>query len=372
VSLSEIEVVGIEGHEAELDAIIAACKGLLRSWGMADVEVRRCPLLMPTGRSASEVDQIAEHYRVRQTPGLLLVCNGLPYRPGREADEVYTAVHDRLGNDLGLLVKPVQIGSKDWTQKILNTLPGALARHRQGLVPWGLAEELPYDLSFGVDIGGRDRGSGRGNEWLLGCAVAGDDNPIIWTPDTAEIITTETLREEQLAGIVLAGAKKLKGKYRRNWLYLRDGSMSDEERAALQRIGAQAQREKLLPADQVFVAVEIKKDHGLRLFKTGAIWQQPDTGIFWDRRHSAEFVLTTTGAPWNIQGSADPLCCRIILLAGDKKNVKPRGLIRTLYWLTHLNYSAPKNFCRLPLPLHLAQKLGEVLSKGRTLRMLPF
>jgi argonaute-like protein implicated in RNA metabolism and viral defense len=80
-------------------------------------------------------------------------------------------------------------------------------------------------------------------------------------------------------------------------------------------------------------------------------------------------VLVTTGEPWHIQGTSIPIRCHLRTIGGP---VLHEEAMQDIWNLTHLNWSAPKLPCRLPIPLHAAQRMAEDLMQHRSLRWAPF
>lgn len=367
-----LEVVAPASARPLAEALAEACQSLLREWRCDQLVVRLCAVERAPG--VEGVAALAEHYRAQERrPSLLLLCKGPQEPVSLDGDPAYRAMHQVLGETFALPIKVAVLRAKrDLRSAAINVLGSLLARG--GACLWGLApKSLTHDLCIGVDVGGRDRSGSQGNDHLLAVAMAGEQQPHFWVAQEAPAVTGETLSEE-LLWAVIKGAHGAIGEHsRRHWLYLRDGGIPDDEWKALQKVAARARQEGLLPGERAFTAVEVRKDHAMRLFNTSqGRWEQPQEGRLWSLP-DYEAVLSVTGESHDLHGSADPLhlSARTILPTVEGKETRARALL-DIWPLTHLNYSAPRLPSKLPIVLHAAQRLGTDLANGLSARHLPF
>lgn len=367
-----LEVAALKGQRSLAEQIVAECQSVLRAWRCPELAVRLAAVEREPGLSG--VAALAEHYRQQVVrPSLLLVCKDpREAKPGEAGDPVYQAIHRELGENFALPVKISLQPGRDLRSYVINLLGSLLARG--GACLWGLAPKvLFHDLCIGVDVGGRDRGGSRGEDRVLAVAMAKGEAPHFWFYREAPQVTGETLGEELLWAIVKGAHDAIGGHSRGHWLYLRDGGISKAEREALEGVARRARAEGLLPDDRAFTAVEVRKQHALRVFSApGPTWQQPEPGRLW-RLPGYEAVLSVTGDGFDLHGSADPLhlVAHTILGTADGRETRTRAL-SDLWPLSHLNYSAPRLVSKLPIVLHAAQRLGDDLARGLSPRHLPF
>lgn len=395
--VTALEVVGIEGLESDAKQLLDAVQVFLKAHHLENIQARLCPISLTRRLDASALTSVRNHYEKRkpaERPAMVLVMKDGEGTESRTEKSLYHAIQ-YMGDALDLPVKVSMLrtfrehergGEKKLESYISNVLPSLLCR--AGVVLWGLHENasrpgLVHDFCVGLDVGGRDRTSSRsGNDTALAFTIAGDNRPAFWWPkESARLQSDKELpSEETLEYLLLDAARALRPYYQRHWLYLRDGNLPDEEWERLHTLIDVAEAEGLRSADHAVTVVEVHKSHPFRIpaLENGK-WSPSEAGMYaWLMREQetvvgtqhhrlkmSDAVLTTTGRPWNIQGTPHPLRCRIYTLRGPVLHAEA---LEDLWRLAHMNQSAPHIHTKLPLPLHQAQKMGKDLLDGKSLK----
>jgi hypothetical protein len=116
----------------------------------------------------------------------------------------------------------------------------------------------------------------------------------------------------------------------------------------------QLKRDGLLPKDALYGIVEVHKTNaeGIRLAeesKDGTL-RNPTIGA-WEILNSKEGIVCTTGFPFHLRGSANPLLVRIV--AGD---LNLEYVLEDTFDMSQLSWPVPDSFIRLSIDLKLCDE----------------
>lgn len=386
-ALRRIAVVPLAGEEVIAEELVQVCRASLKAWHLDDrLSASIAPAsILAKGADAERVVPVERWLASLSTaerPSAMFVFKENSYRKGRggEAEGIYKEIHERLGHRQKVPLKMLQTKQpkEGWESSILNNLPGLLAR--SGAIPWWLHgteldPALHHDLIVGIDVGGRDRASARGNDRLGAVALSSTEPPRATV--FHDTVVGEEVSEALLEASILGAARDLPGPAERHWLVLRDGIVGKGELASLRRVAEKARAGGLLGEQAAFTVAEVRKEHALRLFggRPGSA-RQALSGAYLQLRGAdpcasdpfTEVILGTTGAPWNSAASADPVRCVIRTLVGPALHAEA---VRDIWRLSHLNWASPRTPIKQPLPLHAAQQLCEDLANGRPTYAFP-
>ena len=141
----------------------------------------------------------------------------------------------------------------------------------------------------------------------------------------------------------------------------RDGRIFESEWRGGQDAVTQLIRERLLPRDVVFGAVEIHKHSavGLRLAaeRQGGL-VNPDIGSWFDI-DGTEGVVCTTGSPFRLNGTAHPLAVKVARGKLDLPQV-----LEDVFCMSQLCWMTPDRCIRLPIDLKLCDEFLRVVAAG--------
>ncbi len=133
----------------------------------------------------------------------------------------------------------------------------------------------------------------------------------------------------------------------------RDGRLYESEWLGLQDAIKRLVEEGLLPSDILVGAVEIPKHHsyGIRLVeRTSGGLRNPSIGC-WDKLSELEGLVCTTGSPFNIPGTVEPLVVRIV-----RGNLDITHVLEDTFGMSQLCWPVPASCMRLPIDLKLCDE----------------
>ncbi len=133
----------------------------------------------------------------------------------------------------------------------------------------------------------------------------------------------------------------------------RDGRAYLSEWRGFQDAIEQLQRDKVLPESVVIGIVEVHKhnSYGFRLFlKEKVIYRNPIIGS-WEMFGEDRGIVCTTGEPFKLPGTANPL---YIQIAYGKLDI--RKVLQDIFSLSQLCWMNPEGCCRLPITVKLCDE----------------
>jgi len=133
----------------------------------------------------------------------------------------------------------------------------------------------------------------------------------------------------------------------------RDGRLFEAEWLGFLDVIKKFIAEGLLPGDVLTGAVEIPKHYsfGIRLAESGMNGlQNPELGA-WEQLTKAEGIVCTTGLPFNIPGTVEPLFVRVV-----RGNLNAEWVLEDTFGMSQLCWPVPTACMRLPIDLKLCDE----------------
>lgn len=226
---------------------------------------------------------------------------------------------------------------------LLNVVMGLMIVNRQW--PWILHQPTRYDAYVGLDV--LDHTAAFTFFYAGGRICAMRDQ---------ESSHREKLPRALVAKMVYEGLKEdlpdLKTPLR-SLVLRRDGRLFESEWQGFQEAIARLIKEGLLPAGILIAAVEVPKhsSFGVRLtLQLEGRLQNPTMGS-WKAFSETEGIVCTTGWPFNIPGTVEPLPCRIVRGSLDLAQV-----LEDTFRMAQLCWPTPLGCMRLPIDLKLCDE----------------
>lgn len=256
---------------------------------------------------------------------------------------------------------------RDIDKFLVKLAVGAIGKAPPGK-PWTLGRDLNFDLHIGVDVGGtpQDRVF-----TACFCFCMGRHAEIL-IPHQGEAQSRETIKAEVFERILVECLEEAarKGIKPTSLILHRDGQLSEEEQEGLTKAVHTLIDKGTLPSTAPCAWIDVKKgENPYRLFETeSGELQNPWKGqaVILDDRSA---IIATTGKPWNVGGSVDPLLLTVNPIQGEAPIHK---IIADVSDLTEMNWAEPWNHTKLPVCLHLADTMAERITNGVVVTGLPF
>jgi hypothetical protein len=226
---------------------------------------------------------------------------------------------------------------------LLNMVMGLMIVNRQW--PWVLHKPTHYDAYIGLDVLDHTAAFTFFYEGGAVCAMRDQESS-----------HKEKLSKELVAKLVYDGLKQDLpdlDQSPRSIVLRRDGRLFESEWLGFQEAIQKLVAEGLLPADTVIGAVEIPKHHsyGVRLVESimGDL-ENPTLGA-WESLSESEGIICTTGRPFNIPGTVEPLVARVV-----RGNLNIEWVLEDTFGMSQLCWPVPTGCMRLPVDLKLCDE----------------
>lgn len=226
---------------------------------------------------------------------------------------------------------------------LLNVVMGLMIVNRQW--PWILHEPTHHDAYIGLDV--LDHTAAFTFFYAGGRVCAMRDQ---------ESSHREKLPRPLVAKMIYDGLKEdlpdLKSPLR-SIVLRRDGRVFESERQGFQEAITRLVKEGLLPVGIITAAVEVPKHSafGVRLaLRLKGRAENPTMGS-WKAFSETEGIVCTTGWPFNIPGTVEPLPCRIVRGSLDLGQV-----LEDTFRMAQLCWPTPMGCMRLPIDLKLCDE----------------
>lgn len=224
------------------------------------------------------------------------------------------------------------------------TTMGLLLVNRQW--PWVLHEGTHYDMYIALDVLNHTAAFTFFSQGGRQCYV-----------QTVESQQSEKLLRQQVRSVVyetLLNQLRQGSAAPRSIVLRRDGKAFRCEWLGFRDAVEQLKRDGLLHEDVVFGIVEVHKStaEGIRLVeesKDGSL-RNPSIGA-WEFLNAKEGIICTTGAPFRLNGTANPLLIRIV--AGE---LNLEYLLEDTFDMSQLCWPVPDRFIRLSIDLKLCDE----------------
>lgn len=226
---------------------------------------------------------------------------------------------------------------------LLNMVMGLMIVNRQW--PWVLNKPTRYDAYIGLDVLDHTAAFTFVYEGGAICAMRDQESS-----------HKEKLSRELVAKLVYEGLKQDLPDLDappRSIVLRRDGRLFESEWLGFIDAVQKLKAEQLLPADMLPGAVEIPKHHsfGVRLAESCRNgFQNPELGA-WERLTATEGIVCTTGFPFNIPGTVEPLVVRIV-----RGHLKLEWVLQDTFGMSQLCWPVPTACMRLPIDLKLCDE----------------
>jgi hypothetical protein len=226
---------------------------------------------------------------------------------------------------------------------LLNMVMGLMIVNRQW--PWVLNKPTHYDVYIGLDVLDHTAAFTFFYEGGAVCAMRDQESS-----------HKEKLSRELVAKLVYDGLKQDLpdlDELPRSIVLRRDGRLFESEWLGFLDAIKKLVAEGLLPADILTGAVEIPKHYsfGIRLAEAGMNGlQNPELGA-WERLTPVEGIVCTTGYPFNIPGTVEPLVVRVV-----RGNLNLEWVLEDTFGMSQLCWPVPTACMRLPIDLKLCDE----------------
>lgn len=226
---------------------------------------------------------------------------------------------------------------------LLNMVMGLMIVNRQW--PWVLHKPTHYDAYIGLDVLDHTAAFTFFYEGGTVCAMRDQESS-----------HKEKLSRELVAKLVYDGLKQDLpdlDEPPRSIVLRRDGRVFESEWLgfldAIQKLVA----EGLLPVDILTGAVEIPKHHsyGVRLVESTFRGLENPTLGAWEKLSETEGIVCSTGWPFNIPGTVEPLVVRVV-----RGNLNIEWVLEDTFGMAQLCWPVPTGCMRLPVDLKLCDE----------------
>jgi len=234
---------------------------------------------------------------------------------------------------------------------LLNMIMGLMIVNRQW--PWVLHQPMKYDAYIGLDVLNHTAALTFFYEGGRVCAMrdhASSDK--------------ERLSRRVVAKLVYDGLRQDLvdlDEPPRSLVLRRDGRLFESEWLGFKDAVAKLTDEGVLPGDIILGAVEVPKHHsyGIRLIeRCGSTLRNPAVGC-WDKLSETEGLVCSTGWPFNIPGTVEPLVLRVV--RGDLDLVL---VLEDTFDMSQLCWPTPKGCMRLSIDLKLCDEHLRAFAAG--------
>ncbi len=269
------------------------------------------------------------------------VGNFYPSRGNGNNDTNGNGQHQNGRNDHNSTVSPFP--ENKFRSYLLNMVMGLMIVNRQW--PWVLNKPTHYDAYIGLDV--LDHTAAFTFFYKGGAVCAMRDQ---------ESSHKEKLSRELVAKMVYDGLKQdLPDLDRplRSIVLRRDGRLFESEWLGFLDAVNKLVADGLLSADVLTGAVEIPKHYsfGIRLAESAANGlQNPELGA-WEKLSSSEGIVCTTGWPFNVPGTVEPLVVRVV-----RGSLNIEWLLEDTFGMSQLCWPVPTACMRLPIDLKLCDE----------------
>jgi hypothetical protein len=244
-------------------------------------------------------------------------------------------------NGNGQPVKPGPEGR--FRSYLLNTVMGLMIVNRQW--PWVLHDGTHYDAYVGLDVLDHTAAFTFFYEGGSVCAMRDQDSS-----------HKEKLSRSMVAKVVYEGLKQDLpdlDRQPKSIVLRRDGRLFEAEWQGFEEAIKKLVDEGALPRDITVGAVEVPKHQsfGIRLVeRTSDGLENPRLGA-WEKISASEGIVCTTGWPFNIPGTAEPLVVRVVR---GKLNIA--YVLKDTFGMSQLCWPTPGGCMRLPIDLKLCDE----------------
>lgn len=327
--------------------------------------------------SAEDIQQACEHH------GYNAVIAVLP--EGRNRPEHDGDTHNQIKRTLTVPSQCIQYDNtlRSRYDAALGDLPVPVrGRYRllleqlvvkAGYIPYTTASASAFNVHVGIDVGGIR------NNYAMACVAYGLAAPAeqpIYLPlpirvDSPQVepIPDGALCESLDTNLRLIRERVPNPDFERV-LFIRDGDLNGQgpvwqEIDGLKALHARWAAEGLISEQAVWAVAEVSKraEHWRQLRQQGNAVLNPLVGtVTFPFDNPNQALISTTGAPYLPQGTADPLFVTVTALAGP---VEAWTVMQDLVWGADLSFSKTNLGTSLPWVLHVADRAALAVSEGQ-------
>jgi hypothetical protein len=226
---------------------------------------------------------------------------------------------------------------------LLNTVMGLMIVNRQW--PWVLHKPTHYEAYIGLDVLDHTAAFSFFYDGGRVCAMRDQESS-----------DKEKLSRRVVAKLVHDGLKQDfpdLDEPPHSLVLRRDGRLFESEWLGFQDAIQELIKENALPTDILIGAVEIPKHHsyGVRLVEHSSEGLRNPTVGCWEKLSEGEGLVCTTGWPFNIPGTVEPLVVRIV-----RGNLDIIYVLEDTFGMSQLCWPVPGGCMRLPIDLKLCDE----------------
>jgi hypothetical protein len=274
-------------------------------------------------------------------------------------DEGDADIHNRITNICGGLGVPSKCVTNQTVKTVVQRkklfpLAGFIASllTRANCIPWVLASQLSYDCYIATDVG-----RAKSENWVMMIVY---DKMGKYRIGQTELTVGESVDRDSFTKCIeevqalVPSAKSL--------LYLRDGSVYDQERRNFESVVKESRLEHS-------AILAIKEMTPFRVYRGNQsdLWR-PHSGDYYILDES-NMVLCAAGADEYEHGTPRPITIDFIPVVGS---IDTRKAIADVFKLSYLNWGSPGRSYSTPAPLRMAHRIARELSLGIERSTVPF
>jgi len=244
---------------------------------------------------------------------------------------------------------------------------------KAGFIPYTTASPSAFNVHIGIDVGGIR------NNYAMACMAHGLAAPAaqpIYLPLPIHVDSpqVEPIPDGALCESLDADLRRVRAKVPNpdfeRVLFIRDGDLNGQgpvwqEIDGLRALHARWVADGLISGEAVWAVAEVSKraEHWRQLRQQGADVLNPLVGtVTFPFDNPNQALISTTGAPYLPQGTADPLFVTVTALAG---HVEPWAVMQDLVWGADLSFSKTDLGTSLPWVLHVADRAALAVAEGQ-------
>ncbi len=274
-------------------------------------------------------------------------------------DDGNTNLHDDITNICGRLKVPAKCITTRTINKIVKqkkTFPlagyAASLLTRANCIPWVLDSQLTYDCYIAIDVG-----RAKSENWVMMIVY---DKIGKYQIGQTKLAVGESIDRDSLSRCI-EDAKALVPDIK-SLLYLRDGSVYDQERSDFEFVV-----KKSGIAHSAIITIRETTPFRIYRGRQSDIWR-PDSGNYYILDES-NMVLCAAGADEYEHGTPRPITIGFIHITGSVNQFKA---FEDVFKLSYLNWGSPGKSYSTPAPLRMAHRIARELSLGIERGIVPF
>ena len=328
-------------HDENKGTLREQVKAVVDSLNQFEIEGGRGVLVLPSRSQPDLHNYLKKHLRDRVQFQCMSADKLASFYPSGSTGNKYNSANGHHHNSRDQGIRPYP--EKKFHSYLLNTVMGLMIVNRQW--PWVLNKPTHYGAYIGLDVLDHTAAFTFFYEGGAVCAMRDQESK-----------HKEKLSPELVARVIYDGLKQDfpdLDEPPRSVVLRRDGRLFESEWLGFHHAIEKLRADGLLQANTLTGAVEIPKQYsyGIRLVESGSHGlQNPELGA-WEQLTKAEGIVCTTGLPFNIPGTVEPLLVRVV-----RGNLNAEWVLDDTFRMSQLCWPVPTACMRLPIDLKLCDE----------------